>query len=330
MKTVVFFVLAFVAVVSATPTSSGVAGTCTEYTWDYTPTGTVGQKNMVKEMKLTYSVQDPDNDKFSAKIVFNKQSDVKDGKGQASMWWLVVSDGPNPKGSFSEYMIIYGCAFSDKVSVYAYDGDNDSKSWKNYKTKAPIFLGSSAMTVTGANDADTVTTYEFEIDHTTLFNIGKVKLDARTGLDSTMWDGASFGENGKIGVWFHTAGNLASELPASNSGTNGCRFVDGQVEKFKSSGQLWVDFANRAISNSGPCNPGPPPGPGGPGCPVDTFFCCETCDPANECVNPPSASGTASMPCMNTANGFTCSFKANTNKIHVDGASLMAPGGGSD
>ncbi|NJM97449.1 MAG: hypothetical protein HC800_09995 [Phormidesmis sp. RL_2_1] len=100
--------------------------------------------------------------------------------------WLVVSDGPNPKGIDNELAIFYLDGINNKVSIYNYNGVNGNNSWKRTN---PQLLGSIALNVN--NSVADERTFSFNVDMTDINNLGL----------SADWKGTSFSE--KIGIWFH-------------------------------------------------------------------------------------------------------------------------------
>ena len=125
-------------------------------------------------------------------------------------FWLVVSDGPNPKNNPLEYSIFYGDYSSGNLAAYAYNGNNNAGSWASNP-----FVGdfSSSMYTSGSD------IFGFSIDATTMNGMN-------LGPD---WDGAQFAEN--IGIWFHPTWNLnASFNPA-----------DGSILNFTPRSNAWYD-----------------------------------------------------------------------------------------
>jgi len=127
-------------------------------------------------------------------------------------FWLVISDGSNPKYNPLEYSIFYGDYTSGNLSAYAYNGNNNSGSWL-----ANPFLGDlSSSTYTNGSDV-----FGFSFDATAINGLG-------LGPD---WQGTQFANN--IGVWFHPTYNLSSSF---NS--------DGSIAAFSPSNNAWYDTNN--------------------------------------------------------------------------------------
>lgn len=107
-------------------------------------------------------------------------------------FWLVVSDGPNPKNDEDEYAILYGDGATNKVTSYVYDGNNNANS---YQTKPFIKAFENGLSVTLANG---IKTFSFSLNVSDINNF----------LNTPDWDGAQFDD--MIGIWFHpfvTSGN---------------------------------------------------------------------------------------------------------------------------
>ncbi|MGB3237712.1 MAG: hypothetical protein WBB29_05415 [Geitlerinemataceae cyanobacterium] len=132
--------------------------------------------------------------------------------------WLVVTDGPNPKDLEHEYAIFYLDGANKKVTAYAYNGQNNSGSYK----KNP-FLGSwdnAVQVVDNGNERS----LSFAIDVSSINN--------RTDLGSD-WKGAKFGN--ELGLWFHASTNPAAQYNA-----------DGSLKSFTSSGG-WFDSEKASL-----------------------------------------------------------------------------------
>lgn len=103
--------------------------------------------------------------------------------------WLVISDGPNPKKHAHEFAIFYLDGLNNKLTAYAYNGQNNSNSWQNNP-----FLQSWDDALTFTDDGNGNTALSFSIDAS--------RLNARTDLGAA-WQGVGFGE--EVGIWFHAA-----------------------------------------------------------------------------------------------------------------------------
>ena len=137
-------------------------------------------------------------DEFS--VTYNQSSetlqlDVSYANDRPDGFWVVLSDGENPRANADEYAIFYFDATTDTpvVSAHVYDGTNTPSSFStrplldsNFNNPASNLSGSVSQSANGG-DAFSLTVNASAINA------------ANLGPD---WDGAQFGEN--IGVWFHT------------------------------------------------------------------------------------------------------------------------------
>ena len=129
--------------------------------------------------------------------------------GTPDGFWLVISDGPNPKNNPLEYSIFYGDYSSGNLAAYAYNGVNNAGSWM-----ALPFLGDySSSTYNNGSDV-----FGFSLDATAINS-------AALGPD---WDGIQFGSN--IGIWFHPSYNLTSSFNP-----------DGSIQSFSPRYNAWYD-----------------------------------------------------------------------------------------
>ena len=118
--------------------------------------------------------------------------------------WLVLTDGPNPKGKDGS-AIFYLDGNSGTLSAYSYNGQNNRTSWVGEEV-----LQSWDNAVSIMNDANG--------NRTLSFNVNVAALNSRTDLGSD-WKGAQFDE--KVGIWFHAIDNLNAQYDG-----------DGNITKF--------------------------------------------------------------------------------------------------
>jgi len=140
---------------------------------------------------------DDSNSQFSWNVDYNSQ-------GNAEGFWLVISDGPNPKSNVNEFTMFYGDHTSGNLSAYVYNGQNGPGAWMSNP-----FIGdySSDLTATGFNiDATAMNSMNFGAD----------------------WDGTQFSDN--IGIWFHPVFDLNAQFNA-----------DGTISQFSPSQAFWYD-----------------------------------------------------------------------------------------
>ena len=153
-------------------------------------------------IKTTFN---PDSEVFTWESTFG----AKDGN-LAEGAWLVINDGPNPKQADNEELTIYYLDATNIVdgygilSAYAYNGKNNSNSWKNSSN----FIQSwdKALKVTKTDDQ---ISFKFSIDAT------DINSQSQFGSD---WQGTQFNE--KVGIWFHGADGLTTEYDSNGKLTN--------------------------------------------------------------------------------------------------------------
>lgn len=158
----------------------------------------------------------------SGSEVLNWQSTISQSGGNlADGFWLVLSDGPNPKSHHNEYAIFYGDSYTGNLSAYVYSGANSSNSWNT--------PGEHIQTFGGAFESDTSVagevTFSFSIDATSLNSY------VPTTAGTNEWDGASYGES--IGIWYHPL--VFNDAPEYNA--------DGSLSSFSYGAFGWYDTA---------------------------------------------------------------------------------------
>ncbi len=154
--------------------------------------------------------------------------DINDG------FWLVVSDGPNPKSaSMNEYAIFYGDLNNNTLSAYQYNGANNSVSWNSPGNLLDQWSG--ALTTTDNGNGTETTSFSVDVSGINSQNLG------------AEWDGAQFGE--KIGIWFHPS-------KGSNFSYNG----NGEITGYTHGGAGWHDSSNRTTTEE-PLDPTEIPAP---------------------------------------------------------------------
>ncbi len=154
----------------------------------------------------------------------------RDNGNLAEGFWLVLSDGPNPKSHYNEYAIIYGDANTGNLSTYVYNGVNSSNSWNT----PGEFIQSSVGGLNVDNSVADEVTFSFSID------ASFINAYTPTTPGTNEWDGVKFNEN--IGIWYHPA--IFSSAPTYNN--------DGSLSSFSVSRGGWYDTANRQASVSAP------------------------------------------------------------------------------
>ncbi|MEM9422768.1 MAG: hypothetical protein AAF986_09730, partial [Pseudomonadota bacterium] len=158
---------------------------------------------------------------LSGKINF-KSEVVKSGNdGRIGGFWLVVSDGPNPKNQIGEYAILYGDLINNRITAYEYNGDNNATSFIDPGNFLQTF--ENPFTINQSNGH-----VDFEIDVTSI-NMAPLGPE---------WDGVNFGVGThKIGVWFHFSRDLRVNYAMKNGNL--------ELTKFNLRHQGYVDFADK-------------------------------------------------------------------------------------
>ena len=123
-----------------------------------------------------------------------------DGGNPIDGGWVVISDGRNPKGQGQEFSIFYLDGDNNRVTAYAYNGQNSSNSWRHQE-----FLGS--WDNLKFEDGDGTSSLSFSLDMT--------DINARTDIDPD-WKGTRFGE--QVGVWFHAGQNTSVSYGQDEAG----------------------------------------------------------------------------------------------------------------
>lgn len=141
-------------------------------------------------------------------------------------YWLVVSNGPVPRGTADQFAIIYFDASNlaaPKVSVYRYSGQNNGLSWQNPAN----LLASSQVAGSGISATATQTggqrRFQLSLDATAI----------NAAFPAPAWEGIEFGNS--IGVWFHSVGGLST----------GYHSTSKKLNKFDYTREGWLDLDNQ-------------------------------------------------------------------------------------
>lgn len=147
-------------------------------------------------------------------------------------YWLVVSNGPVPRGTPDQYAIIYFDASSlsaPKVSVYRYSGQNNGLSWQS---PGDLILSSQS-----SGSGITATATQTGGQRRFQLSLNASAINSRYGAGTTPsfpdWEGIQYGN--QIGVWFHTVGGLSTTY---NSSTK-------KLTYFNYSKEGWLDLENQ-------------------------------------------------------------------------------------
>lgn len=162
-----------------------------------------------------WNAYDPDRETYTMKFT---DDGSKDG------FWLVVSDGPNPKSNANEYAILYGDRDANRITAYTYDGTNGPNS---YKTGDYLATYDNVFSSGGPD----MTMYTLDVS------------GINAAFNTADWDGVQLGSNS--GIWFH-----------QSAGSNFSYNADGTIADYAFSGQMWLDAANTPsyMANDGVCD----------------------------------------------------------------------------
>ena len=153
-------------------------------------------------------------------------------------FWLVVSDGPIPRGTPGQYAIFYFDATAPgapKLSAYGYNGVNGDDSYRDGASapgvQAPDRIASSltsdfAKSLTVTDSPGGVRTLGFRAD------VSGINAYRPANAGDGPWEGARLGA--KAGVWFHPLGDARTEytpsgfLSSLSYGSAGWLDIEGQ------------------------------------------------------------------------------------------------------
>ena len=155
-------------------------------------------------------------DTNSEVLTWSSTFSEKNGK-LADGAWLVLSEGPNPKGDKQEYTMFYLDGVAGKLTAYTYNGRNGSDSWKDSNS---VYLDSWDLDVSTVGNERT---FSFAVDMT--------DINSRTDLGND-WKGTFYEE--KIGIWFHGVADVNATYDDTTH----------ELTKFSYSSQGWYDTAN--------------------------------------------------------------------------------------
>ncbi len=187
--------------------------------------------------------------------ILSWQTTVSDtGSPLADSFWVVLSNGPNPKGISDQLPIFYfdGSASFDvngnatgiapTLSAYAYNGQNG---FTSFSDPGVTLLSSAGGTWNASNSllatGDSAThTLGFTIDTSLLDNsglVGTAYASAGQAFDANNWEGAGY--NSQIGVWFHALNTYGSAPTYDANGT---------LTTFEFNTQSYVDNSYQATT----------------------------------------------------------------------------------
>ena len=205
-----------------------------------------------------------------------------------SGFWLVLDNGPNPKHHPGELAIFYFDATtpaSPVLTIYAYNGADASTSWSDGDPIAPgdqpsdLIKGiyeSSYINVLLAEN----TTVAGQPRRHLRFDIDASSIMSHVPLypAASPWFGSGF--DLALGLWFHPAAGFTGAYESSGGGNR------GRITSLTTSGEGWLDGANRTTTGNDPCPTGNRASPGA------------ACEPTNTCPQRRACCDAANMLCV--------------------------------
>jgi len=191
----------FAATLLAAATSFSASANATVFAIDYHDVG-------------VWNAYDTETETYAMKF----RSDLgKDG------FWLVVTDGDNPKGDGTSNAILYGDLENNRITAYTYNGENTSDSF----TDGTLLGTYENVFSSGGTHANG---YEL-----TMFNLDVSEINGSIGAD---FDGVQLGE--QAGIWFH-----------QSAGSDFAYGADGSIVDYAFDSQMWLDRGNDYARNRG-------------------------------------------------------------------------------
>ncbi len=185
----------FAATILAAATSFSATANASVFIKDYADEG-------------LWNAYDAENQTYAARF---RSDQGKDG------FWLVVTDGQNPKGDGTSHAILYGDIENNRITAYTYNGENSSNSFNN-----GTLIGTYENAFT---TGEIHPTFGYEL---TTFSLDVSEINNAFGED---FDGVQLGEQN--GIWFHQS--------AGSEFTYG---EDGSIVDYVFEDQTYLDRGN--------------------------------------------------------------------------------------
>lgn len=216
------FALTVAAGVALSLSAAAQAGNVYEWVWNGSSPAQNAAGGTISSLRSTF---DQNTDVFTWDVTYS-DGVAKNTNG----YWLVVSDGPNPKNINSQLAIIYFDATNlaaPKVSVYRYNGANSSSSFQSPGDLLASTQGAGAADITAsASQSGGTRSFSLSIDATAIN--ARYAPGASTVFPD--WEGIEFGQ--QIGMWFHSIKNAGFQYNGARitglTGTAG--WLDGSHE----------------------------------------------------------------------------------------------------
>jgi hypothetical protein len=173
---------ALAGVVLAAGIASAASATNYTYNWDGTGVATGGYGTSITSFHTNYNAINPSAQMLSVSVGNGSEFIKDDG------FWLVLTEGGNPKGIANEFVILYGDLKANRITAYTYNGQNSPNSWETPSAYLKTF--NNAFTTSGS-------TFSFKLDVTSL---NALPLGTRKNI----------GFGNELGVWYHNVSTLAA------------------------------------------------------------------------------------------------------------------------
>lgn len=187
------------------------------FNWDgITAAGINSAAGKVETIKISYDVASQEYS-FESLIKRNTSNNrLADG------FWLVTSNGPDPKGIANQLPIFYfdASGSTPTLSAFNYNGLNGHSSFQNPGQRIATYSGAN-VTKTNVNANSRL--FKFNIP-------GSVINSFAPPTNPQDWEGLAFAD--KIGIWYHPVDDLVTN------------YSQGKLNKFNFSTQSWVDGSN--------------------------------------------------------------------------------------
>ena len=206
-----------------------------DYSWS-TPGSNVVTNDAAGSFNSIHSTYDSSSQNLSWSANFTAGTNAN---ALPNAFTLVLSNGPNPKGTAGQLAIFYLDASSGApvLTAYGYNGQNATDSWTNPNpadTIASSKLDTSWIhSLTYKTEANGSKTLGFDINATAINS----HVSPYTPAGST-WQGAAYGSN--IGIWFHDYDNLQTT------------YSNGYLTSFNPGVQGWYDTNNQSTTSVTP------------------------------------------------------------------------------
>ena len=209
----------------------------------YAASGSIAQAAPIYEYDATLPVQGLSTNDGGGKIV--AINTVYDSNTETFTWsyeaepgtggnindgfWLVVSDGDNPKGHVDEYAILYGDLDANRVTAYVYNGQNSPNSVNDPQAFLQSFAGAFSNTDHGAG------AISFTIDTSYLNSAAAAGIAGNTNAAPNDWEGVTFDQ--QLGIWFHATSGTNITYDDTTNGK-------GKILTYSKQGAGWADGAD--------------------------------------------------------------------------------------